>query len=464
MRRRLGPGQNESLQYNISKRVISDEAKKTKKKLFICLGLSIIMYPLPVSWCFSSPGSWFWYLEYMILVLASFFTTGYLMLFLWLKLPLPQPKVKSTTLATTTATPTYPYSHPHMPLQQLTPQPSSHSMTMSPSKQFYPSTPTGGGSPFSNSDCINDFKSLDNYLKSEEEREQLLFRASPAASTANWNGTSPHMDVSPAISSYHVATRRSPGFKDDDSMSGMVWESNPLGIKEDDLDRWTERCRKWLSQTVLARLVKEVNSINDKLTRIGCSELQIGTVSMSTLRQIAVDKIEHVPTLGQVMPYLDITSKQDYLVKRLRELAKGDSLAAFYWNTGGTWANREWDQDLPTDSQIVMHLLCSYMDGHLPPNPQHPNGRVFSSQYFLKCPHKPDDKKMDICIYQSSSYPPHYQLLLQNSIVDVPKGRNNLFHCIIYFLHCIKTKQNGMLGQINLGLAGINILWIISKK
>ena len=34
------------------------------------------------------------------------------------------------------------------------------------------------------------------------------------------------------------------------------------------------------------------------------------------------------------------------------ELAKGDSLAAFYWNTGGTWSNRSWDQDLPTDSQV----------------------------------------------------------------------------------------------------------------
>ena len=41
-------------------------------------------------------------------------------------------------------------------------------------------------------------------------------------------------------------------------------------------------------------------------------------VSMSTLRQIAVDKMEQVPTLGQVMPYLDITSKQDYVVQRLK--------------------------------------------------------------------------------------------------------------------------------------------------
>lgn len=119
----------------------------------------------------------------------------------------------------------------------------------------------------------------------------------------------------------------------------------------------------------------------------------------------------------------------DCIIFSYVDLAKGDSLAAFHWNTGGTWTNRPWDQDLPTDSQvskftlthrlsslyvhpqIVMHLLCSYMDAHLPPNPRHPNGRVFSSQYFLKCPHKPTDKKADICIYQSQSHPPHYQVL-----------------------------------------------------
>ena len=41
-------------------------------------------------------------------------------------------------------------------------------------------------------------------------------------------------------------------------------------------------------------------------------------VSISTLRQVAVDKMEQVPTLGQVMPYLDVTSKQDYVVQRLK--------------------------------------------------------------------------------------------------------------------------------------------------
>jgi len=73
-----------------------------------------------------------------------------------------------------------------------------------------------------------------------------------------------------------------------------------LGIKEDDLDRWTERCRKvqivnkevnnvilqWLSQTVLARVVKEVNSINEKLIRIGCSELQIGSKFQGRIQRL----------------------------------------------------------------------------------------------------------------------------------------------------------------------------------
>ena len=43
-----------------------------------------------------------------------------------------------------------------------------------------------------------------------------------------------------------------------------------------------------------------------------------------------------------------VSFKSGYTV----ELAKGDSLAAFHWNTGRTWTSRPWDQDLPSDSQV----------------------------------------------------------------------------------------------------------------
>lgn len=38
--------------------------------------------------------------------------------------------------------------------------------------------------------------------------------------------------------------------------------------------------------------------------------------------------------------------------------------------------------------QIVMHLLSTYLDNHLPPDPWFPDGKTFSTQYFLKAPPK----------------------------------------------------------------------------
>ena len=43
-------------------------------------------------------------------------------------------------------------------------------------------------------------------------------------------------------------------------------------------------------------------------------------------------------------------------------------------------------------SQILMHLLCTYLDNCMPPNPRFPDGRPFSSQYFLRAPDKPGKK------------------------------------------------------------------------
>jgi len=41
-------------------------------------------------------------------------------------------------------------------------------------------------------------------------------------------------------------------------------------------------------------------------------------VGVSTLKQLALTKGPHVPTLNMLVPYLDVTSNQDYLVKRIR--------------------------------------------------------------------------------------------------------------------------------------------------
>ena len=39
--------------------------------------------------------------------------------------------------------------------------------------------------------------------------------------------------------------------------------------------------------------------------------------------------------------------------------------------------------------QIVLHLLCVYLDSHLPLSPLFTNGRPFTSHYLIKSPDKP---------------------------------------------------------------------------
>ncbi len=39
--------------------------------------------------------------------------------------------------------------------------------------------------------------------------------------------------------------------------------------------------------------------------------------------------------------------------------------------------------------QIVIHALCTYLDSRLPPHPKYPDGKTFTSQYFMKTPDKP---------------------------------------------------------------------------
>lgn len=95
-------------------------------------------------------------------------------------------------------------------------------------------------------------------------------------------------------------------------------------------------------------------------------------LSLGALRQGAQSKVQQVPTLPQVLPYLELSYKQEYLVQRITgkrccplppvlcmwlvcasaELAQGSYISAYRWKSGGSWKGRTWDQDLPNDSQV----------------------------------------------------------------------------------------------------------------
>ena len=71
--------------------------------------------------------------------------------------------------------------------------------------------------------------------------------------------------------------------------------------------------------------------------------------------------------------------------------------------------------------QIVMHLFATYLDSQLPPLPQNPDGRPFTSMHFVKTPDKPPQGVNTLAIYQVQMNPPHYVLLEGEDTLEVAK-------------------------------------------
>ncbi|XP_063009692.1 transmembrane protein 209 isoform X2 [Melospiza melodia melodia] len=286
-------------------------------------------------------------------------------------------------------------------------------------------------------DCITDVKSLDTFLRNEEEKQHRVQlgssdSSSPSSSPTFWNYSRSMADHAQILRKfqYQLACRsQAPSaHKDEADLTSKqaaeeVWARVTMNRQLlEHMDSWTAKFRNWINDTILVPLVEEMESVSTQLRRMGCPELQIG------------------------------------------ELSQGGCMSSFRWNGGGDFKGRKWDTDLPTDSAILMHVFCTYLDSRLPPHPKYPDGKTFTSQHFIQTPDKPDTSNENVfCIYQSSINPPHYELIYECHVYSLPKGRNNMFHTLLMFLYIIKTKESGMLGRVNLGLSGVNVLWIFGE-
>ncbi|XP_060573852.1 transmembrane protein 209-like [Ruditapes philippinarum] len=322
------------------------------------------------------------------------------------------------------------------------------------------------------SDKMTDLQSLSMYLKEQDEKEYRAHLSSQDMSlnsSSFWSYGRPSIDYSHILrkNQYQLASRSPQSHKsradDNDNMGEEVW--GPLGVTDDDLFCWIERLRKWIGNTILVKLAQEISNVNSKLRKIGSEDTEIGEVGVSVLKQLALTKSIHIPTLNALVPYLECSDNQEYLVKRIKELGSDGCFSEYYWCSGGSDGNygNTWGEHLPTDAGLVMHMLCCYLDARLPPDLKYPDGKTFTSQHFMKTPDKIDLKKNNLLLYQSSINPPHFQVVIKDTIYNLPKGRNNLFHAILFFLHHVKHIENGMLGRVNLGMSGVNILCVIDN-
>nr|XP_002132029.1 transmembrane protein 209 isoform X2 [Ciona intestinalis] len=343
---------------------------------------------------------------------------------------------------------------------------------------------SSGGSPYlrhrrspfvsstlSPDDYGSDQKKVSNYRRSqyEKERWQMYGTDSSVNNSSNYWGYNQSVhEYSGELSKnvYQLSTRSpiSPTQSKDSKATEFSKYWSQAGISSDCMFECAGKLRRWISLTVISGVVKEIQKINLRLKKLGCPEIQIGESSLSALKQIQMSKTAQIPSLTWIMPYLELTNHQEYLVERLKTLGSGGYMSEFCWNKGGSVKGRAWADDLVTDAELVMHMFCSYLDWHLPAHPRYPDGKTFTSQYFVRTPDKPKLQNLTehkMLLHQSKLNPPHYQLVTKETTYDMPPGRHNLFYTLLLFLHNIKSKEGCMLGPVNLGLSGINILNVL---
>ena len=123
-----------------------------------------------------------------------------------------------------------------------------------------------------------------------------------------------------------------------------------------------QNLRIWINQTILTRLIDQIDTMNDRLTKSGLGDSLIGNVGVERLRKCAAlpQLKSQLTELNHLLAFLSITTQQEYLVHRLRELAKGGAISAYKWNSGGRFKGNEWSDKLPCDAEMFVTNLLSY--------------------------------------------------------------------------------------------------------
>uniref|UniRef100_A0A1I7VKJ6 Pecanex-like protein n=1 Tax=Loa loa TaxID=7209 RepID=A0A1I7VKJ6_LOALO len=241
--------------------------------------------------------------------------------------------------------------------------------------------------------------------------------------------------------------------------------------------------RSWICQTILRPLIVKVDEINAIFMKSHTYlHLKIGHSSVEALQTAASSKSDLLKSaLPYILPYLKTHEKQSYLIKRCRELCVDVCMREYNWQSGGyepverreegeqaySPTEHAWGPHLPTDAQLIWSWFAVYMDARMGTNPLVNDIEMpFSSVFYLKKPAKPSPlqcMKKSFYIYQSSTHPPHFELVLDGGRerFEVDRGTKNLWRTILLFIQHIRLFNEGQLGNIKIDENGINLACVL---
>ncbi|VDM96469.1 unnamed protein product [Thelazia callipaeda] len=258
---------------------------------------------------------------------------------------------------------------------------------------------------------------------------------------------------------------------------------NQYNMGAEDFAAAEHNLRFWICQTILRPLVEKIDEVNAVLIKSSAHPLlKIGHSSVEALQVAASSKSELLKSaLPYIIPYLKAHEKQSYLVKRCRELSVDVCMKNYNWQSGGNEfvekkdgdehgyspPERPWGPHLPTDSELIWSWFSVYMDARMATNPLVSDFEMpFSSVYYLKKPAKPSPlqcMKKSFYIYQSSTHPPHFELVLDGGRerFEVDRGSKNFWRTLLLFIQHIRLFNDCCIGNIKINEKGINLSCIL---
>ncbi|KAL9700446.1 hypothetical protein quinque_003887 [Culex quinquefasciatus] len=336
-------------------------------------------------------------------------------------------------------------------------------------------------------DFIMDEKSLQSYLREytteEKNNSSFLERMNTSGNTFNsfWNSYKlDDMQNLLKTSLYQLSPSAPPSkqtLKEHESgpynpIDAEISSEVLKKISSVQLSNYVANLRMWISLTILQRITSEMNSIDQSFKTRGFSDIQLGSVGLERLKKTAENQqlvTLYIPKLPLLIPFLEMSTNQEYLVQRIKDLANGSCIADYRWNSGSSYKGLSWDEHLPTDSAIVFHLFCTYMDSQLRPLPQ-PGGRPFYHRYVVLADKKSQKEtlaevatknKAKCAILCSNPMKPKFNFISDDKIHNCAHDRNNLFYVLIQFLIYMKNHHEGLVEGINLGKSGINVMCVV---
>ncbi|XP_059614998.1 transmembrane protein 209 [Phlebotomus argentipes] len=351
-----------------------------------------------------------------------------------------------------------------------------------------PNTSANFVSPYKNTfakdQMITDEQSLQSYLKETSLQEaRALLEENAENSLANnsinsfWNNYKLDdysallkmsiYQLSPTAAAPKPGAVDEVGFFSGTDLNGSFEVGKKVSSAK--LSHYVTNLKRWISCTILEPLVSQMDFIDKAFREMGFTDVQLGGVGLERLRKTAENQLVlmRVPSLPLVTPFLEVSPNQEYLVHRIRDLSRGTCIADYRWNAGAVLNTHKWDEHLPTDSAIIFHLFCTYLDSQLMPLPQ-PGGRPFSDRYVIVGDKKSQKEtlaevrnKSKCAILCTNPIKPFFNFISDDKIHESVHDRNNLFHVLTRFIIHMKTHHEGLLEGVNLGKSGINILCVV---